>query len=468
MSAPAARRIARFALGLRAETLPRPVLEAAKLHLLDAVGVGLAASTVPLSAGWIAGVRRIGGPGGPDGPASVLGAGDTLSPTMAALANGMLIHSLEYDDTHIASVVHGGAVAAPAALAAAEEAGADGARLLAGFIAAWEVMIRLGLAAPGAYQANGFQVSAVGGALGAAAAAAAIGGLDEDRAARALGIAGSEASGLMAFLADGSTVKALHAGWAAHTGLAACALAGAGLTGPETILEGRFGFLASFARDPAARHPAAETLDGHLATLGELWHLPDAAFKLYPCCHYIHPFLEATRALVDQGLRADDIDAITCHVPPPAAPLICEPWERRQSPASGYDAKWALGYCVAALLAQGRVDVATFAGEPDPAVAELARRIAWQPMQDHAFPARFEALVEARTRDGATLRQRVDNVRGAPDRPIPEAEVLAKFRANAGRALGADRAGALLRALMALDEAESPAPLATALRGAPA
>lgn len=457
MSVSAARRIARFALGLRTAAIPAPVVRAAKLHFLDAIGVGLAAATVPLSTPWVEGIRRIGGAAG--GPASVLGRREGWPATLAALANGTLIHSLEYDDTHIASVVHGGAVAAPAALAMAEERGADGARLLAGFVAAWEVMIRLGLAAPGAYQANGFQISAAGGAVGAAVAAAAIGGLTEDQAVRAIGIAGSEASGLLAFLSDGATVKALHAGWAAHTGIAAATLAAAGMTGPERVLEGRFGFLDAFARDAEA----AERLAQHLSDLGRVWHLPQAAFKLYPCCHYIHPFLEAVQALVDDGLRPANFATLTCHVPPPQAPLICEPWERRQSPASGYDAKWGLAYCIAALIVTGRVDVATFAGEPDPAIVETARRIDWRPMQGHGFPARFEALVEARLHDGGTARRRVDNVLGAPDRPVGERDVLAKFRANAGRAMAPAAAEALLGAVLAVDEAETPAPLSAAL-----
>jgi 2-methylcitrate dehydratase PrpD len=332
MTSPA-RRLARFADSLRLEDIPATVVRAAKLHFLDAIGVGLAASTVPLSAGWADSARKIGGGGG---EATVFGHWESLSATMAALVNGTLVHSLEYDDTHIGSVVHGGAVAAPTALAVAQECGADGARLLAGFIAAWECMIRLGLAAPGAYQANGFQISAAGGAIGAAVAAAAIRGVTEDQAVSALGIAGSQASGLLEFLSDGATVKALHPGWAAHTGIAAVALAECGMTGPETILEGRFGFLASFARDPNA----AVRLAGHLDTLGQVWHLPDAAFKLYPCCHYIHPFLEAMQALIDGGLSLPKIETITCYVPPPEAPLICEPWQRRQSPASRAAGRW--------------------------------------------------------------------------------------------------------------------------------
>jgi len=452
------RRLTRFAAGLRLEDIPAPVVRAAKLHFLDAIGVGLAASTVPLSAEWSDSARRIGGVGG--GRATAFGRAEGLSATMAALANGALVHSLEYDDTHIGSVVHGGAVAAPTALAVAEECGADGARLLTGFIAAWESMIRLGLAAPGAYQANGFQISAAGGAIGAAVAAAAIRGLAEDQAVSAIGIAGSQASGLLEFLSDGSTVKALNPGWAAHTGIAAVVLAEAGMTGPETVLEGRFGFLASFARDP----DAAARLAGHLDDLGEVWHLPDAAFKLYPCCHYIHPFLEAMQALVNGGLKLPEIAAITCHVPPPAAPLICEPWERRQHPASGYDGKWGLAYFLAALLVDGRVDVATFAGAPDPAVVEVARRITWRPMKEHHFPERFEALVEIGLTDGTARSHRIDSVRGAPDRPIPQADVEAKFRANAVRALPPPSVERLIESILSLERMETPAPMTSVLR----
>lgn len=452
-----ARRIARFATGLRLADVPAPVVAAAKLHFLDALGVGLAASTVPLSAGWSEAARRIGG----GGPATVLGRREGSSATAAALANGSLVHSLEYDDTHIRSVVHGGAVAAPAALAVAEESGAGGDRLLAGYIAAWEVMIRLGLAAPGAYQANGFQISAVGGALGAAAAAAAVAGLTEDRAVAAMGIAGSQASGLLEFLSDGSTVKALHPGWAAHTGIAAAALAETGMTGPETVLEGRFGFLAAFARD----RDAAGRLDGLLEDFGRVWLLPEAAFKLFPCCHYIHPFLEAMAALIREGVGAENLASLTCRVPPPMAPLICEPWERRQSPASGYDGKWGLAYCLAALMVTGRVDVETFARPPDPAIVEVARRIGWEPLEPHGFPDRFEAVLEARASDGGQRRAEVAQVRGGPGRELGEAEVLAKFRANAVRALPAEAVQRIEGVVLALDAGGSVASLTAALTG---
>jgi 2-methylcitrate dehydratase PrpD len=209
---------------------------------------------------------------------------------------------------------------------------------------------------------------------------------------------------------------------------------------------------------------SAGRLSAHLDNLGTVWHLPDVAFKLYPCCHYIHPFLEAMQMLINDGLHPGDVAAITCHVPPPMVPLICEPWGRRQRPASGYDGKWGLAYCLAALLMGDRVDVATFATPPDPKIVDAARRIEWLPMESHTFPRRFEALVEVQSHDGRAFHHRIDSVRGAPDRPVAEAEVVAKFRANAGRAM-TDGAVEIARlVILTLDHARTLAPLTEALR----
>ena len=148
----------------------------------------------------------------------------------------------------------------------------------------------MGLAAPGAFQARGFQVTSVGGTLVAALEAAEILKLDENRTVAALGIALSQASGVFEFLSNGASVKSMHPGWAAHAGLLAARLAAAGLNGPETALEGRMGLFQQFAVDGAR---AVEGFAALLATLGRHWHLREAAYKFLPCCHYLHPYVEA-------------------------------------------------------------------------------------------------------------------------------------------------------------------------------
>ena len=429
-------RIADFAAHTMADGVPDEVLEVAKLHLLDAVGVGIAASTVADNAQWAS------IPGSGSGAASLLGGG-VAEAGMAAMINGALIHALEYDDTHIGSVVHGSAVAAPLALAATQLCAASGRDLLGAYITAWEVAIRIGLAGPGAFQAKGFQVTSVGGAIGAAAAASQLLKLDRTQTISAIGIAGGQASGTLAFLSDGAMSKALNPGWAARTGIEASRLAGAGMTGPESILESRFGVMNAFG-------DGADDLDRCLADLGDEWLLSDAAFKLYPCCHYIHPFLEAVEQVMAKGVRAGDITELTAFVPPPAAPLVCEPWVRRQEPASGYDGKWGLAYCMALMFCHGRVDVASFETTPQDDVVGLARKMAWKPMRNHGFPDRFAARIDIETAQGKICAE-VSQVRGAPDRPVGASDIIAKFAANAARRHDADRVLRLKDAILNIE-----------------
>jgi 2-methylcitrate dehydratase PrpD len=444
-----AERIASFARDLSLEGVPADVLTAARLHLMDALGVGLAASTGADQRHWSKAISVA-------GPSTVL-SGTTATPAEAAMLNGALIHSLEYDDTHIGSVIHGSAVAAPVALAMAEAEGASGSELLLAYVIAWEVMIRIGLAAPGAFQARGVQVTAVAGAVGAAAAAGRLKRLSQSQTVSAIGIAGAQASGLLAFLDDGTTAKALNPGWAAHTGVQAAALAKAGMTGPRAVLESPFGVMQTFAGGQGS-------LPDQLNDLGSRWHLPDAAYKLYPCCHYIHPFLETLEGLMSDGLTAADMTSITAFVAVEQAPLICEPWARRQAPVSGYDGKWGLGYCLALMLVDGAIDVASFEAEPRDKVIDIARLIDWQPVSDSGFPKVFPARLVVETRDGRTLDAGVDTVRGGPGRAIAAEEVGAKFRRNAARLFKDAQTDALQAALDHLADAPDCHALTRALR----
>ena len=426
--------IADFAARTMRDGVPQEVLNAARLHFLDAIGVGIAASTVADNATWSQAATS--------GGASLLGGG-AAEAGAAAMINGALIHALEYDDTHIGSVVHGSAVAAPLALGVSQLCAASGRDLIRAYIITWEVAIRIGLAGPGAFQEKGFQVTSVGGAIGAAAAAAQILGLDRQQTICAIGIAGGQASGTLAFLADGAMSKALNPGWAARTGIEAARLALAGMTGPATVLESRFGVMSNFGH-------GASQLDDNLFNLGNDWFLREAAFKLYPCCHYIHPFLETVEQIMAEGVTAADIVDLTAFVPPPAAPLVCEPWERRQEPASGYDGKWGLAYCMALMFLHGRVDVASFETPPLADVISLARKMTWQPMQNHGFPKRFAAQIDVRTAQG-TVSAGVPQVRGAPDRPVDRSDIVAKFTGNASRRLDAARVQQLMDIILNID-----------------
>ena len=415
------------------ERLPERVAHAARLHLLDAIGVGLAAAGSDVGQPYLRVAAQLA-----EGKASVFGRASGAGAADAALVNGGLIHSLEYDDTHTASIVHGSSVVAATTLAVAETTGASGAALLGAYVRGWELLVRMGLAAPGGFQARGFQVTSVGGALAAALVAAELQDLDEPASVAALGISLSQAAGVLEFLSNGSSVKSLHPGWAAHAGVLAAMFARAGMTGPETSFEGSFGLFRQFAGSEGA----ATAFSAQLESFGKNWHLPDAAFKFYPCCHYLHPFIEAAGVLAERGVRADAAGRILCRVPAGAAPVICEPWSLKQAPQTPHAARWSLPIVVAARIAEGRVGLDTFERPASRAVLELARRIEWEPLAGARFPERFEAEIVC-----GAHHIRIDDVFGNPSRPPGREDVFAKFLGNARRSLSGEAAEALARAL---------------------
>jgi 2-methylcitrate dehydratase PrpD len=441
---------------IRVRPLPENVALAARLHLLDAVGVGLASAGSPVGAAY----RNLAQEVTKDGVATVLGQTSGATAADAALINGGLIHSLEFDDTHTASIAHGSAVLAAAALAVGEDKGASGAALLGAFARGWEVLIRFGLASPLGFPSRGYQTTAVCGPLAAALVASELAGLTEDQSVAAIGIALSQASGVFEFLTNGSSVKSLHPGWAAHGGVVAVLLAGSGMTGPETSLEGRYGLFRHFAGDDAA----PERFRALIGDIGREWHLPNAAYKFYPCCHYLHPFIEAAGILAERGVRAGDVARILCRVPAGEAPIICEPWETKQAPGTGHAARWSLPIVVAARLIEGKVDLATFESPASAPVRELADRMRWEPLPDAKFPARFEAEIVCEFSAGPTQTVRIDDVYGNHTRPPGADTILAKFRANAARSLQPKAIRSIERAAEELMEARDLGAFTRALR----
>ncbi|GAA3862926.1 MmgE/PrpD family protein [Streptomyces sedi] len=418
---------------------PAEVPAAARLHFLDACGVALAAAAT----GPVTGVTALAGRPERAGPCTVIGTGATAPAPLAALVNGTLTHSLEYDDTHVASVMHGSAVLAPAALAAAQERAAvegtgagGGARMLRGYALGWETLIRIGLAAPGTIQARGFQGSSAAGPFAAAVAAGVVHGVDAGALTHALGIAGSQAAGTFAFLRQGATVKAAQPGFAAQSGLLALDLARAGVTGPDGVFEGPTGFFELFAGDATG----ADRLAALAATVGTRWYLPEAAFKGYPCCHFIHPFVEALARVLDSGVAAADVAEVHCAVPEGQLPVIAEPWAAKRHPARANDARWSLPYALAAQLVDGDVRADHFRGGVRPDLLAAARLVTAEPWPDSGYPEVFPARVRVRTTDGATHEAHVEDVRGSARRPMGTDEVVAKFLANAALGGVADHA----------------------------
>ncbi|HLS76945.1 MAG TPA: MmgE/PrpD family protein [Nocardia sp.] len=442
MSAPTvARRLAEFAATTRAEGIGELADDAAR-RVLDALGNGLAALDTPAAAA----VRAVAAEWSGRPEATALGSSERHPAASAALVNGTLAHALDFDDTHLPSVLHPSASVVPAALAVAEASGASGASLLAAVAVGVEVTVRLGMAGYSAELGNsvfferGQHATAICGAVGAATAAAMLRGLPAEGITHAIGIAASMGSGLLEANRTGGTVKRVHCGWAAHSAVTAASLAAHGLTGPPTVVEGRFGLLQAFCGEYA--DPAAVTAD-----LGDRWLLPGVFFKPYPCNHFTHAGVDAALRLRGRDVTADQIDRLVLGAPTAALRTIGEPLAAKQRPESGYHAAFSGPYTVAAALLGGgglglfHEDFTDTAAR-DPDRLALAAKVECVPDArcDSIFPHQFPAVLTAHLRDGRTLVERVEVNRGGPGNPLSADELTTKFRLNTAEVLPAEHA----------------------------
>jgi 2-methylcitrate dehydratase PrpD len=431
MSTSAARRLARFVAALSLDRVPADVTTAASLLALDTLGNALAASREDFGVAVLGVAQRLGGAS----EAVLIGGRARVAAANAVLANATLAHGLDFDDTREDAIVHTGCVAVTTALAVGEATGARGRAVLEALIAAVEVMCRVGLAVPGALHARHFHPTSITSSFAAAAAAGRLYPLTEDQLVHAFGICGSQAAGIIEYLADGTWTKRLHPGWGAHAGVTAALLARAGFTGPETVLEGGHGLYAAFA----GGHDAAR-LDALLDTLGSTWELGELTLKPYPCGSIAQPYMDCAMRLRER-VGAGDIAAIRCRTAAGPVPRLWEPLAAKHAPPNGYAAKFSLPYLLATILVRGRAGLAEFTDEAarDAEVLGLARRIGYELDATIDYPRQFVGDVEITLADGRVLRERQDRPRGGPDAPLTPAEIEAKFHGNAGLTLPADK-----------------------------
>lgn len=440
-------RLGEFAAGLDLGDVPDEVVHRATHLILDAVGVAFASTRYEFADKALAALQGL-GPG--DHP--VIGLSARLSPRDGALLNGMLVHGLDYDDTHLASVTHVTASALPLALAAAQLRDGSTRDLLLAYILAVEVSARVGLGAKGSMHDVGFHPTGVAGAFGCAVAASRLRELDADRIAMAQGTVGSMAAGLFEFLDDGAWTKRQHPGWAAVCGLTAAALAEQGWVGPPKVYEGRFGLYATHL---AGHEP---DLDAVAADLGERWELLATAVKPYPTCHFTHAFADAVLKLVAQhDTRVSDIDRIRCLIHRVPGKVVCEPAKNKRRPRDHYDAKFSLPFIVAVSAVHRRFTLADLddATRSDPAVLDLVDRVDVADDPESNYPEAYSGVVEIHLRDGRTLRHREDINRGHEKRPLSPDDIVGKFDANMALATTEAKAACVRERVLNLAEGSS-------------
>ncbi|TCT03287.1 MmgE/PrpD family protein [Aquabacter spiritensis] len=426
--------LADFASGLSFDRIPAEVRTAALWHMVDSIGVCIAGASPREESGQAAAklARQWAGPG-----ASVIGIGSSVRPEMAALLNGALAQALEMDDKHGSSLARPGSTVTPAVLAVAQANGLDLADAITAVTVGYEVMIRLGFVAGDRFLERGYHTSSLLGGFGTVAAIGSLLKATPAEIVDALGIVGTFAAGIQEATRTGSTSKILHGGWGAHSGILALDLARAGITGPASVFEGKFGFFSCFLT------PITGALDFAIAAegLGSRWYTPETAYKPYPCCQLLHAFIEGGKQIRAElradGVGLDAIERISCQLAEPGLTLVTEPKDRKLAPSHPHEARFSLPYGVATTLVHGDVDVESFRVErlSDPVVRRIAALVVSSEDPDSDYPQHCPAILEV-TAKGKLYRRHVRFHPGSPEAALTPDDVLDKFARNASWLFG--------------------------------
>src|SRR6516165_248176 len=382
-----------------------------------------------------------------DGPCTAIGHARRLGAAGAALVNGTAAHGEDFDDTFEGGPVHAGAVIVPAVLAACERHRPDGAAALTGIAVGVEIMCRLGLVTPKLVHKAGFHPTAVFGAMAAAAGVGAALKLDRPGIVDALGIAGSMASGIIEYLAEGAWTKRMPAGSAAQSGLRAALMARPGFAGPRTVFEGTHGFFHAFA------HTTKGDYEALIGDFGARWVAETLAFKPYPCGTMTHPYIDCARRFGARGIDPAAVRELVCEVGEGTVHRLWEPLADKQRPANGYAGKFSTPYCIAAGLVRGNVGLDDFTDEAvkEARVTALASKVRYQIDPHNPYPNNFTGHIRALLADGRVVEERQPHMRGGTHEPLTRGDIEEKFVLNARHggwdAARTQSALALMRAL---------------------
>jgi 2-methylcitrate dehydratase PrpD len=386
--------------------------------LIDVVGLCVAARNTDYVraalSGWEAG-----------GACTAIGHARALDAAGAAFVNGTAAHGEDFDDTFEGGPVHAGAVIVPAVLAISEREKLNGQEALRAIAIGVELMCRASLVAPKLIHKAGFHPTAVLGAIAAAAAVSALLKLSKEQFVNALGIAGSMASGIIEYLAEGAWTKRLHPGWAAQSGIRAADLARAGFVGPRTVLEGSHGFYYGFAR--TTQGDWAKLVDG----FGNRWVSESLAFKVYACGTMTHPYIDCACRLSSR-IDVGEIEDILCEAAEGTLHRLWEPLAAKQRPSNAYAAKFSQPYCIAAGFVLGHAGLEAFTEERvrDPRLLAVAAKVRYEIDPDNPYPDEFTGHVQVRLSNGRVEEERQAHFRGGAHEPLSRADLEEKFRLN--------------------------------------
>ncbi|MBW2148236.1 MAG: MmgE/PrpD family protein [Deltaproteobacteria bacterium] len=416
------RELGRFASNVSFDGLQADVVDRVRYLALDFLAVASRGSIEGSSQPVMKLVHQLGA--GRE-EAVVVGTRMRLAHEYAAMSNGISAHALELDDVNNEASLHPGVVIFPVAFALCEKLELDARRFCEAVVAGYEVVVRIGKGAMPVHQyARGFHPTGTCGAFGAAAAAARLMGLDASRTTHALGIAGSQCAGSMEYLTRGAWTKRFNPGWAAHAGIIAAGLAREGFTGPDTIIEGKHGFLHGYSEAPDPQRV--------LEDLGCSFEILRTSIKPHACCRYMQSPIDGVLKIVrEQQLKPDDVDQVEVGVLKAGYGLVAEPKEAKLNPAGIVDAQFSMPFGAAAAILYGRVSLDQYSPESlaSQSLKKLMKRVrcVQDPELDREFPRKWPARVAISTHGGQRFETFVEYPKGDPENPLSWDEMIEKF-----------------------------------------
>ena len=442
-------KFAEFCEQLKYENLSHDVIKRTKLLILDTVGIIIRARhDAESTSSLVSAIEKL---EMSNGSCQVFSDNKSYSPSAAALLNGTLAHSLDFDDTHAEASLHSSAPILAAALAAAEMNKSSGQQLITACVVGYEIQIRLGLAGgSSSHYKKGFHPTATCGIFGAAAAAGYLMGLTKEQYISAFGIALSQSAGSMQFLTDGAWTKRSHVGQAAQNGLSCAIMAAEGFKGPSKAFEGQWGYFHSYA----SGGDMEKAVDG----LGKKFETLNLGVKPYPSCRYSHAAIDGIIELKNElGFSTAELDDIDIGLSETALNIIGYPLSDKQNPKSVVDGQFSMPFCAAVTVKSGGLkwdDYKNHLNDRD--TLSLCNKIKVSPDKDaeECCPEYMSAKVKVVVK-GKKYEKFVKIPKGEPENFMEDSEFISKFRSLTEPYLSNEKIDQLTGSMLKLDQSNN-------------
>ena len=415
-----AENFAKWVFNLKHKDIPEEVRNKLQIIVMDSIGLMASAKKEPYIISLIDALQE-------NGNCTLVGHNRETSPFNAAIINGTAVHGEDFDDTFEGTPVHVGAVMVPAMLSAAQSKNISGEGFLKGLVVGSELICRLALVAPTAVHRQGFHPTAIFGAFGSSIGISSVIGNNIKEMSSALGIVGSMASGIIEYLAEGTSTKRLHPGWAAGCGWQSANIAKSGFIGPRTVFEGTHGVFNSFAKNsiiPDFSHITDQ--------LGSRWESKNLAIKPYACGTMAQPFIDCAIKIRDKITNIEEIDKIVAQVGEGTVHRLWEPLKEKQKPSSPYGAKFSVPYCIAVGIIDGEAGLRQFTDSrlKDSELIKLTSKISYEINPKDEYPKNYSGNIKVFKKNGEILSANQPSLRGGKKDPLSITEVYQKFEAN--------------------------------------